>query len=324
MEEGAKETVIIVHGTWAAPEPNQLSWYQIPEKPEDEPSFVSKLNAALGKRGSSARCWAHCKDNAEIFSWSGNNAWIDRTRAASELAGYINELQADGWRCHVVAHSHGGNLVAEALPHLKVAPDRPIGLNGTVTALGTPFVDALSPIMERMRRQRTLQIVLSQIPRSGSRRCVRAVVSGMLQPRVYLSLGSIRIPRRSHLHVLAEKQRHTHLLGQRGLNQPPERNQQKRDRYELEDRIGKKATPRPASQDEAGDDHKSAKAKQGGGISLRNVARRRPLRGRAVRGWLASHHRRQNKRLRKPGQEARQEPNKGKLPCILASVLWHP
>ena len=32
----------------------------------------------------------------------------------------------------------------------------------------------------------------------------------------------------------------------RSLKQPPERNEQKRDRYQLEDRIGKKAAPRPA------------------------------------------------------------------------------
>jgi hypothetical protein len=82
MEDlGAKETVIIVHGTWAAPEAGQLSWYQIPKKSKHKPSFVSKLNAALERRGSPARCWAHCKDNGDIFTWSGNNAWIDRTRA---------------------------------------------------------------------------------------------------------------------------------------------------------------------------------------------------------------------------------------------------
>ena len=28
MQAGAKETVIIVHGTWAAPEPGNARWYQ--------------------------------------------------------------------------------------------------------------------------------------------------------------------------------------------------------------------------------------------------------------------------------------------------------
>ena len=49
---------------------------------------------------------------------------------------------------------------------------------------------------------------------------------------------------------------------QRGFKQPPKRDAEKRDGYELEDRIGKKTAPRPASQDEAGDNHKRAKVKE--------------------------------------------------------------
>ena len=62
MESLGKETVIIVHGTWANPKPDRLSWYQIPDG-QHEPNFVSKLNSALENRRSPARCWAHCKDN---------------------------------------------------------------------------------------------------------------------------------------------------------------------------------------------------------------------------------------------------------------------
>ena len=149
MEDlGAKETVIIVHGTSAAPKPDHLSWYQIPDEGQNKPDFVSKLNSALEERGSPARCWAHCRDNGEIFTWSGENAWLERTRAARLLADYINKLQVEGWRCHVVAHSHGGNVIAEALPQLQgpvgeIPPtDRARGLTGTLATLGTPFVDA--------------------------------------------------------------------------------------------------------------------------------------------------------------------------------------
>jgi hypothetical protein len=31
MEVSAKETVLIVHGTWAAPEPGTRRWYQLSE-----------------------------------------------------------------------------------------------------------------------------------------------------------------------------------------------------------------------------------------------------------------------------------------------------
>jgi hypothetical protein len=157
MNSLAKETVIIVHGTWAAPKPDQPNWYQNPRDGQHESTFVSKLNRALEERGSPARCWAHCKDNGEIFSWSGNNAWVDRTLAASSLATKINELQANGWRCHVVAHSHGGNVVAEALPAIIQTTDQ----RATVTTLGTPFIDAMTPIAKRIARRRKVLNVLA-------------------------------------------------------------------------------------------------------------------------------------------------------------------
>ena len=75
MENLTKETVIIVHGTWAEPKADNLSWYEIPDDSEHQPNFVSKLDKELEKSGSPARCWAHCdKDNSKIFSWSGKNA----------------------------------------------------------------------------------------------------------------------------------------------------------------------------------------------------------------------------------------------------------
>jgi hypothetical protein len=140
METLTKETVIIVHGTWAAPpedEHQDQLWYGLSDQQQEKANFVSKLNNALEQRGSPARCWAHCKVNDHIFSWSGENAWIDRTRASLALAAEINELQADGWRCHVVAHSHGGNVVAEALPALIQTPNQPAGISGTITTLGS-------------------------------------------------------------------------------------------------------------------------------------------------------------------------------------------
>jgi hypothetical protein len=173
MENPAKETIIIVHGTWAAPtddqQPDQLCWYQIPAEGQNKPNFVSKLNKALERRGSPARCWAHCKDNSEIFSWTGENAWIDRTRAASSLAAEINKLQADGWKCHVVAHSHGGNVIAEALPAIVPTSDRGYGLSGTITTLGTPFIDIMLPIANQNARWRKIwSIVILLMVLSGS------------------------------------------------------------------------------------------------------------------------------------------------------------
>src|SRR5262244_4146201 len=122
MEEPAKETVIIVHGTWAAPEPAAKRWYQQIDGGKLASGFVAKLDAALQKRGSPAQCWAHCPAGNPIFQWSGENNWIARTRAASALGDYVAKLRKDGWRYHIVAHSHGGNVVVEALQKTNVSP----------------------------------------------------------------------------------------------------------------------------------------------------------------------------------------------------------
>ena len=149
MDETAKETVIIVHGTWAAPEPEGSRWYQpVSSIPSAIAGFTAKLDAALQERGSPARCWAHCTQGNPIFQWSGQNSWIERTHAASALGHYVAKLRKEGWRCHILAHSHGGNVVVEALPQIITAPHSN-GSPGTIVTLGTPFMDTMSPITKR-------------------------------------------------------------------------------------------------------------------------------------------------------------------------------
>jgi hypothetical protein len=161
MEEAAKETVIIVHGTYAAPRPGVSRWYQ-PAEGVPATEFITKLDDALQKRGSVARCWAHCSQGNQGFHWSGENSWIDRTRAASELANYVLNLRKEGWLCHIVAHSHGGNVVLEALPQITSALSSSASL-GKIVTLGTPFMDTMSPILQSIRRNRSFQIDLSRI-----------------------------------------------------------------------------------------------------------------------------------------------------------------
>ena len=160
MEESAKETVIIVHGTWAEPQPGVIRWYQPGDGTTAAGGFVSKLDAALQKRGSPARCWAHCAHADQFFNWPGENSWIARTQAASGLAAYVTKLRNDGWCCHIVAHSHGGNVVLEALPQITTAlpnasPGKmlPNASSGKIVTLGTPFMDTMSPILKEIRRK---------------------------------------------------------------------------------------------------------------------------------------------------------------------------
>jgi hypothetical protein len=148
MSDPAKETVIIVHGTWAAPKPDKAQWYQPIDGGGAAEGFVSKLNAALEERGSPAQCWAHCTNGNPIFEWSGENDWIERTRAASALADCVAKLRNEGWHCHIVAHSHGGNVVVEALPQILAAP-MSSGSPSKIVTLGTPFIDTRAPMQKK-------------------------------------------------------------------------------------------------------------------------------------------------------------------------------
>lgn len=64
MDTSAKETVIIVHGTWAAPDPKRKQWYDRVDGDAVSRGFVAKLNNELEKRGSQARCWSHCTEGS--------------------------------------------------------------------------------------------------------------------------------------------------------------------------------------------------------------------------------------------------------------------
>src|SRR5712664_911474 len=155
MTGTAKETVIILHGTWATPGTGKDPWYY-PRDCFPDNGFVTKLDAALRNRGSTARCWAHCREGGnEFFHWSGENNWVARTRAAESLGDYVAKIR-EGWRCHIVTHSHGGNIVIEALPKITAASGVSEPLGRLVT-LGTPFMDVITPVLKKdARRQDTI------------------------------------------------------------------------------------------------------------------------------------------------------------------------
>lgn len=161
--ESTKETVILVHGTWAAPINGTTAWYQPTVLGSDGQTLASTLDRALEKRGAAARCWAHTGNGNDVFCWSGGNEWIDRARAASALAQIVNRLHADGWRVHIVAHSHGGNIAAEALPQIEDMSGNTAGISGTLTTLGTPFVDAMSPIARAIAVRKFISLAFAWI-----------------------------------------------------------------------------------------------------------------------------------------------------------------
>ena len=163
-DERPKETVILVHGTWAAPLEGKHQWYQQIAGLAAEQTFVTKLDDALARHGSTARCWKHCDDQHQPFHWSGENNWLARTAAAVRLSEEIDRLGAAGWKCHLIAHSHGGNIVMEALSSgvCKLRVTQAAGALANIVALGTPYFDVASTI-RRVRRFRRIALSIPAV-----------------------------------------------------------------------------------------------------------------------------------------------------------------
>lgn len=158
MDKLSKETVILVHGTFAAPVTHLKRWWQ----PNAVNNFAHQLNALLRDQGSPAECWTHCKNGEAPFSWSGNNLWVDRYWAVRHLRQHIIDLHRDGWTCHLVGHSHGGNVIAEAVHQLRGSPQE--HAIRSVVSLGTPFLDTHGAIEKRILRWCRLITIGGMIP----------------------------------------------------------------------------------------------------------------------------------------------------------------
>jgi pimeloyl-ACP methyl ester carboxylesterase len=129
LDKLSRETVLLIHGTFAN---RPASWW-LPGN-----DFCRKLDSALLQRKSRARCWAHIGSLKDVFAWTGNNLEAERRIAGDRLAKDIADLETspDIHRYHIVAHSHGGNVVLYALRSLAEDPKK----LGAVVFLGTPVL----------------------------------------------------------------------------------------------------------------------------------------------------------------------------------------
>jgi hypothetical protein len=135
----ASVLTVIVHGTFAAP----LRWWR--PGSDASPSFADRLDGALGRRGLAGTVWKPALAQGwspDAFAWSGRNRHDDRVVGGRTLAIQLNALAEtldatddDPLVVNVVAHSHGGNVVLEALPRLA-----PIVRPGRLVFLGTPLL----------------------------------------------------------------------------------------------------------------------------------------------------------------------------------------
>lgn len=134
-----KTVTLVIHGTFAS----HATWWRLGG--DGATTFADRLEAELSRHGLAGTVWkpalAEGFDYAS-FSWSGLNRHRDRLHGARRLSDSLNTLaqrsQATAeapLTVNLVAHSHGGNVVLEALRHLT--PNVRIG---RVVLLGTPLV----------------------------------------------------------------------------------------------------------------------------------------------------------------------------------------
>jgi insecticidal toxin complex protein TccC len=87
--------------------------------------------------------------NLSAMQWSGKNHRHARIAAGRALADRIAQNTASGIRTNVIAHSHGGNVVFEAIKALNSPAER---IEQLVT-LGTPIREDHLPSLQELRRR---------------------------------------------------------------------------------------------------------------------------------------------------------------------------
>lgn len=156
MDETTRAThyVLVIHGTFAdRPKRGQTSWYHLTE---DKTNFCNQLAERLRGTPLEGAVW---RSYAPPFWhwWPGENDHMARKRAGRRLADEIAALaQRDPTaRVHLVAHSHGGNVVLSALDRCLRNTDARSHL-GRLVFLGTPF------LRRRWNKRRSLGELVAQ------------------------------------------------------------------------------------------------------------------------------------------------------------------
>lgn len=119
--------VVTVHGTNDTGDREGAKWWQRGS------SFTEKLRAAIRPTGEATV-------EIEPYLWTGANSAFDREQAGAWLADFLRQLRQDHDEIHIVAHSHGGNVVTTACDRLGWAGDQAKQKVHSVTAVGTPFL----------------------------------------------------------------------------------------------------------------------------------------------------------------------------------------
>lgn len=134
-----KTTTLIIHGTFAKDE----SWWRLGGGRQE--TFADRLESALAQRDCGGTVWQPALDagmSYDAFDWQGGNRHRERVAGARKLRASLAALadklgasEESPVRVNFVAHSHGGNVVLEALKRLP----KSVRI-GRVVLLGTPLL----------------------------------------------------------------------------------------------------------------------------------------------------------------------------------------
>ena len=132
--------IVTVHGTFAHIEitsrddKNNIvsQWWQ------PNSVFEQRIKKFIGSDGSSGAPGS----GAEFyrFVWNGDNSVLARRKAGSRLLSELKALEAQGEKYCIVAHSHGGSVVSDALQEAAAKGIKLDGMKRWIT-VGTPFTE---------------------------------------------------------------------------------------------------------------------------------------------------------------------------------------
>ena len=119
--------IFVIHGTFNAPEDGKVKWYQAGSE------FFNKVTDNINNLGL-------LNAKTKSFYWSGENDHSERLKAAKDLFLEFDTIinQNKNARIHAIAHSHGGNVLLQAIDIYKQKHDENKHL-GNFVFLGTPF-----------------------------------------------------------------------------------------------------------------------------------------------------------------------------------------
>lgn len=146
-KSGAARAIVTVHGTWAG-DRNEIKprWW------EKNSAFCESL---IGEN-------PHNTEPADIheFIWSGENSFLYREAATNALIEFLAPLSKEYNQIDIIAHSHGGNIVSNALYANKKKSEAALANVRNVVSVGTRFFGRRTPLLRRFAK---LFICIGQI-----------------------------------------------------------------------------------------------------------------------------------------------------------------